>query len=52
MASRYRGGHIARDLLRLVVDDARKQDKRIIPTCSYALAQFKRHAEYGDVWQK
>ncbi|QHW31817.1 N-acetyltransferase [Paenibacillus rhizovicinus] len=49
---RYRGGNLAKQLLNLVVDEAREKGRKIIPACSYALAQFKRNAEYADVWAK
>ncbi|MBO7748002.1 N-acetyltransferase [Paenibacillus sp. MWE-103] len=49
---KYRGGTLAKQLLNLVVDEAREKGRKIIPACSYALAQFKRHPEYADVWDK
>ncbi|WP_219835040.1 GNAT family N-acetyltransferase [Paenibacillus sp. R14(2021)] len=49
---RYRGGNLAKRLLNLVVDEAREKGRKIIPACSYALAQFKRNSEYADVWRK
>ncbi|WP_338045977.1 GNAT family N-acetyltransferase [Paenibacillus sacheonensis] len=48
----YRGGNLAKQLLNLVVDDAREKGRKIIPACAYALAQFKRNPEYADVWEK
>lgn len=48
----YRGGNIAKQLLDLVVEEARSGGKKIIPACSYALVQFRRNAEYADVWMK
>lgn len=50
---RYRGGNLAKQLLNLVVDEAREKGRKIIPGCSYAAAQFKRNpAEYADVWEQ
>ncbi|QAY67172.1 GNAT family N-acetyltransferase [Paenibacillus protaetiae] len=50
---KYRGKQLAKQLLNLVTDEARAQGKKIIPLCSYALAEFKRHAkEYEDLWDK
>ncbi|MDO7905551.1 GNAT family N-acetyltransferase [Paenibacillus sp. JX-17] len=46
----HRGGQIAKQLLDHVVAKARTENKKILPACSYALAQFKRHSEYEDVW--
>ncbi|WP_060535155.1 GNAT family N-acetyltransferase [Paenibacillus bovis] len=48
----YRGGKIAQGLLDQVVQAARAENKKILPTCSYALAQFKRHSQYEDVWMR
>ncbi|QHT58997.1 N-acetyltransferase [Paenibacillus lycopersici] len=49
---RYRGGNLAKRLLNLVVGEARAKGIKIIPACSYALAQFRRNAEYADVWKQ
>ncbi|WP_322922327.1 GNAT family N-acetyltransferase [Paenibacillus campi] len=46
----FRGGRIAKGLLDEVAQAARTADKKIFPTCSYALAQFKRDQSYADVW--
>jgi len=48
----YRGRDIARRLLDQVVEEARAQNKRIIPLCSYAAVQFRRNPNYSDVWQQ
>jgi predicted GNAT family acetyltransferase len=47
-----RGQTLAQDLVRRVVEFAREKEKKIIPTCAYALAQFRRNKDYGDVWQR
>jgi predicted GNAT family acetyltransferase len=50
---RYRGKQFAKQLLNLVVDEARAKGKKLIPSCSYALAEFRRHEEeYKDVWDR
>ncbi len=46
----FRGGRIAKGLLDEVVHAARVEGKKIFPTCSYALVQFKRDRSYEDVW--
>lgn len=46
----FRGGRIAKGLLDKVVHEARLEGKKIFPTCSYALVQFKRDRSYDDVW--
>ena len=45
----YRGRNIAEKLMEYAIDDARENGARIIPVCSYALAQFKRHPEWCDL---
>jgi predicted GNAT family acetyltransferase len=47
------GRGIAKTLLNAMVDHARREHLKVVPLCSYVLAQFKRHPrEYGDIWQK
>lgn len=48
----YRGRQLARRLLDLVVEEAREKGRTIIPSCSYALEQFKQDESYADVWNK
>ncbi|MBP1157641.1 MULTISPECIES: GNAT family N-acetyltransferase [unclassified Paenibacillus] len=50
--SRYRGHNLGRLLLDFVVEEAREKGRKIIPSCSYALEQFKRNPEYADVWER
>ncbi|MFD2613929.1 GNAT family N-acetyltransferase [Paenibacillus gansuensis] len=45
-----RGQNIAQQLVLKVVEHARQTGNKIIPACSYAHAQFRRHQEYRDVW--
>ncbi|WP_068618189.1 GNAT family N-acetyltransferase [Paenibacillus tuaregi] len=52
VAEEMRGQKLAEDLIRRVVEYARESNQKIIPACSYADAQFRRHKEYQDVWQK
>lgn len=52
VSEQLRGQKIGDELVRAVVDKARNEGKRIVPACSFALAQFKRHKEYADVWQQ
>jgi predicted GNAT family acetyltransferase len=47
-----RGQKLAEDLVRRVVEHARETNKKIVPACSYAHAQFRRRKEYEDVWQQ
>ena len=48
----YRGNQIAEKLVAVLVDEAGKQDKKIVPLCPYALREFENKAEYEDVWKK
>ncbi|WP_411831647.1 GNAT family N-acetyltransferase [Paenibacillus dokdonensis] len=50
VSEQLRGQKIGDQLVKAVVDIARKEGKQIFPACSFALAQFKRHKEYKDVW--
>nr|WP_025335489.1 GNAT family N-acetyltransferase [Paenibacillus sabinae] len=44
-----RGQGAGEQLVRAVVDKAREEQLKIVPECSYAAHQFKKHAEYSDV---
>lgn len=50
VSEQLRGQKIGDQLVKAVVDIARKKGKKIVPACSFALAQFKRLKEYKDVW--
>lgn len=46
----YQGQGLAEKLLDTVVDEARKNEVKIIPTCSYVSRSFNENPEkYGDV---
>jgi predicted GNAT family acetyltransferase len=47
-----RGQKLAEDLVRKVVDYARETNKKVVPACAYANAQFRRRKEYHDVWRR
>ena len=48
----YRGGDIARMLLQLLVEEARKANVKLSATCPYALKVLERTEEYQDVYLK
>lgn len=48
----YRGQGLAGKLVAEVVAYARRNDKKIIPVCSYAKKEFERTPDYEDVWKK
>lgn len=44
---------VAASLFSEMVKYAREKNLKVIPSCSYVLAQFKRHPdEYNDIWIK
>ena len=44
-----RGTGVARALVERLVADARRDGFKIVPRCSYVVAQFGRHPEWSDV---
>lgn len=45
----FGGRGIAAQLVNAAIADARAEDLKIIPYCSYVAAQFKRHPEWSDL---
>lgn len=45
----YRGQGIAEKLVATAMSDARDNNFRIVPVCSYVVAQFRRHPEWADL---
>jgi predicted GNAT family acetyltransferase len=45
----FRGRNIAFLMLSAGIEDARVRGLRILPLCSYAAIQFKRHPEWSDL---
>ena len=45
----YEGRGIAARLVNKAISDAREQGFRIMPVCSYVVAQFRRHPEWADL---
>jgi len=44
-----RGTGVARALVERLVADARRDGTRIVPQCSYVLAQFRRNPDWSDL---
>lgn len=44
-----RGSGAAGRFMQSLADHARAEDLKLAPRCSYAVAWFKRHADYADV---
>lgn len=47
--SHYRGQGIAEKLVATAMADARAKGQKIVPVCSYVVAQFRRHPEWADL---
>ena len=45
----FRGRNIAFVLMSRGIDDARAEGRKIVPECSYAVVQFRRHKEWEDL---
>ena len=45
----HRGSGLAEALVARAMADARSEGFRIHPTCSYVVAQFRRHPEWADL---
>ena len=45
----FRGQGIAEQLIKAATDHARATGGRIVPVCSYVVAQFRRHPEWADL---
>lgn len=48
----YRGRGIAKILFDRAIVDARANNNKIIPTCSYVAAQFRHHPELSELLAK
>lgn len=44
-----RGRSLGEALVGRAVEDARRSGRKILPICSFAAAQFRRHADWRDV---
>lgn len=49
VSDEFRGQHLASKLVKAVVELARKEGKKIIPSCPYVAKEFERREEYKDV---
>ncbi|MFX4301397.1 GNAT family N-acetyltransferase [Alicyclobacillus tolerans] len=49
VSSQLRGHGIGGRLVQKVVEMARNEGLKIVPVCSFAVAEFKKHPEYHDV---
>ncbi len=47
----FRGAGVGLALVERGVADARKAGKQILPLCTFAAAQFRKHPEWADVLQ-
>jgi len=49
VADSLRGTGVAKALVERLIADARDEGFRIVPRCSFVLAQFERHPEWSDL---
>jgi len=49
---KHRGGTLAPSLVTALVDWARRENRKIVPVCSYVRSVFGRTAQYTDVWKR
>ena len=47
----FRGQGVGQALVARAVADFRAQGKKVLPLCTYAAAQFRRHPDWADVLQ-
>lgn len=47
--SMYEGKGLGKKLVNAAVDYARKNEKKIVPYCSFAVSMFRRYPEYKEV---
>ena len=45
----FQGAHLATQLARFTLDNARKRDLAVLPFCPYISSWIARHAEYADL---
>ena len=45
----FQGAHLATDLARFVLDDARKRDLAVLPYCPYISSWIRKHPDYADL---
>ena len=46
---KFEGRGFGGALVRHILEDARRQNRKVIPICPYAAAYIKRHPEYQDL---
>jgi predicted GNAT family acetyltransferase len=45
------GRGVAAELMRVALQTARAEGRKVVPMCSYAVAYLRRHPEYADLLQ-
>ena len=45
----FQGEHLATDLARFTLDDARKRDLAVLPFCPYISSWIRKHPDYADL---
>lgn len=49
VSERHRGQGLAEELVRMVVEKARREKKKILPLCPFTKLEFMKKVEYADV---
>ena len=52
VSEKLKGQGVGNKLVKRVVDFAREENKKIIPLCPFAKAEFEKNKEYEDVLYK
>lgn len=47
-----RGTGLSEQLVKQLVQHARETNKKVVPSCPYVYAQFRRNKDYHDVWKQ
>jgi hypothetical protein len=45
----FRGQGVAGEVVKVALDDARSEGKKVVPACSYVADYIDRHPEYADL---
>lgn len=45
----YNGQGLGQELVRLAVDKARRENRKVMPLCPFAAHQFAKHEEYREI---
>lgn len=52
VAESHRGQGLAQKLFKVLIDQAREKNIKILPLCSFAVKEFERNPSYADLLKK